>query len=295
MSRDPQREARLIEKKIAGLRGRGFFPKELLDLIEEAMRLQRDASEHVHIPEISREVLAPADTTVQGAPLLVRERFIYDEDNVNTLFDELLALALRSWGPLADGANHISSALASGRLVKRDIFSAYLTADETFFAPWRHELDNAPMLLDFLAETSLVPSLAACAAKVAVHIPTEHEWNYGHCPVCGQHPLIADLRGKEGQRYLTCSFCRHEYRAKRLACVFCGEEKTEKLQYFSSKDEPGYQVHVCESCKHYLKTADFREYDRSSIPVLDDLESLTLDILARNKGYGRPTLSAWGF
>jgi FdhE protein len=35
--------------------------------------------------------------------------------------------------------------------------------------------------------------------------------------------------------------------------------------------------------------------DRQSVPVLDDLESLALDILAREQGFVRPTQSAWGF
>ncbi len=295
MSRDPQREARLVEKKIAALRGRGFLPAELLDVVESAVRLQLDAATRVQTPEIGEQDLAPADKAAQGAALLDRDRFKYDKANAEALFDQLLALIMQAGGALSEGAVQISEAIASGELIKEAIFSAYIAADETFFVSWRHKLEYAPMLIDFLATASLTPGLAACAERVATHIPAERTWSYGHCPVCGQQPLIADLRGKEGQRFLTCSFCRHEYRTKRLSCVFCGEESTEKLKYFAANEEPGYQVHVCESCKNYLKTADFREFDRPSVPVLDDLESLTLDLLAREKGYRRPTLSAWGF
>jgi len=40
---------------------------------------------------------------------------------------------------------------------------------------------------------------------------------------------------------------------------------------------------------------DFREMDKKVLPPLDDLESLPLDLKAKEEGYIRPTLSAWGF
>jgi FdhE protein len=54
-------------------------------------------------------------------------------------------------------------------------------------------------------------------------------------------------------------------------------------------------VDVCAACRRYVKAADFRALDKVSVPVLDDLESLALDILAREAGFERPVLSAWGF
>jgi FdhE protein len=41
--------------------------------------------------------------------------------------------------------------------------------------------------------------------------------------------------------------------------------------------------------------ADFRKLDKASLPPWDDLESLSLDILAAKEGYQRSTLSGWGF
>jgi FdhE protein len=61
------------------------------------------------------------------------------------------------------------------------------------------------------------------------------------------------------------------------------------------EEEPGYRVDVCASCKSYIKTIDFREMDRTALPQFDDLDSLALDFVAREQGYIRPTLSAWGF
>ena len=76
---------------------------------------------------------------------------------------------------------------------------------------------------------------------------------------------------------------------------FCLEEDAKKLDYFTAENEPGYQVHVCRSCKSYIKITDFREFfGRESIPALDDLESLPLDIAAQNEDFHRVAPSEWG-
>lgn len=94
----------------------------------------------------------------------------------------------------------------------------------------------------------------------------------------------------------TCSYCRTTFRAKRIQCPFCLEEDAKKLDYFTTENEPGYQVHVCRSCKSYIKIADFREFfGRESIPALDDLESLPLDIAAQNEDFHRSRLPSGGY
>ncbi|WP_394699668.1 formate dehydrogenase accessory protein FdhE [uncultured Pseudodesulfovibrio sp.] len=111
----------------------------------------------------------------------------------------------------------------------------------------------------------------------------------GTCPICGSLPLISSLKEKEGFRHATCSFCRHEYRIKRIACPVCGEDDQKKLTFFTVDEEPGFRVDVCESCKTYIKTIDFRNLDRIAVPVLDDLDSLALDYVAAGQGYKRAT------
>ena len=45
----------------------------------------------------------------------------------------------------------------------------------------------------------------------------------------------------------------------------------------------------------HIKIADFREFfGRESIPALDDLESLPLDIAAQNEDFHRVAPSEWG-
>lgn len=209
----------------------------------------------------------------------------------------------------------------------QETFDALLGDDADYFARWATQVPGASQLLYFLTYNSMVPSLITIGqAAMAYSLPL---WQHGHCPVCGGTPFMGQLgtaacvpgaplavakaepaqlsqQGShdksenlvdtKGQRFHVCSFCRATYRVKRLQCPFCLEEDHTKLEYFSADAESGYQVHVCHSCKGYIKIADFREYtDRPSLPALNDLESLPLDIAAQQQGFSRLTLSAWGF
>lgn len=61
------------------------------------------------------------------------------------------------------------------------------------------------------------------------------------------------------------------------------------------ENKSGYQVHVCRLRRNRIRIAGFREFfDRESIPALDDLESLPLDIAARNEGFYRVVPLEWG-
>jgi len=51
-------------------------------------------------------------------------------------------------------------------------------------------------------------------------------------------------------------------------------------------------MHLCGKCHQYIKTIDFRKIEESD-PVLEDLATLHLDVLATQKGYKRPVPNPW--
>jgi FdhE protein len=141
----------------------------------------------------------------------------------------------------------------------------------------------------------MTPSLERMALKLAAVTDLRKSWTHGHCPVCGSMPIMSDLREKEGFRYNICGFCHSEYHFPRLQCPFCLEKDTAKLEYYEAKEEPGVRINACRTCMMYIKQTDFRNLDRRALPLIDDLDSLALDIAAREKDFKRPSLSAWGF
>lgn len=295
MSFDLARETRKLEKKLGALRTKDGLPQGLVELLAATRRLQLEA--RASLGKGMAVNLSPEDKVrhLQGAAVLPRECFSPDIESASKLFDSLLDVLDGAGGSLAHGAKAIRVAEAEGRFDRAEAFKRYLQDDTAFF----HELGNvtpeAPRLGAFLVQASLAPGIEARAEAAVSRDELDANWPHGHCPVCGSLPLIGRLKETEGLRYLTCSFCHSEYRAKRLQCPFCQEEDMQKLEYFDATDEPGFHVNVCRSCNGYIKTIDFRKMDRTSLPLFDDLESLALDILAAREGLKRPTFSAWGF
>lgn len=298
-------EKNLLERKLLALHGKTWLPPELLELVTLTSRAQVESRAACAAP-----VSLPLQTSEahgQGAPLLAKEDFPLHSAQCTALFRHLLD-SLRKHGPLQEPANHIYAelGLAHSASTLQTCFDALLRDQQDYFEAWAAALPTAPRLLYFLTYNSLVPSLGAIAEAAQPHSP--ELWQHGHCPACGSAPFMGylgkrsgkdrleNLQDTNGQRFHVCSFCRTEYRVKRLQCPFCLEEDSSKLEYFSTAEEPGYQVHVCHSCKGYIKIADFREYtSRPLLPALDDLESLPLDIAAQQQGFSRLTLSPWGF
>ncbi|HML54663.1 MAG TPA: formate dehydrogenase accessory protein FdhE [Solidesulfovibrio magneticus] len=294
MSFDYDKASKVLEKKLDSLARKTVLPASLLALVAATSRVQLAARAKEDVT-VDAAVLADVERNLRGAPRLPRDAFPVDMDRFEALLAEISGLVRQGDDHLAQALAVLEADRAAGTLDMGKAVGRHLAGDDAFFAAYGERTPGAPRLLAFLVQAALAPRLAAVGEAVMAQFPKDRSWAFGHCPVCASPPLIGRLIGKEGARHLTCSFCQVEYRAKRLMCPHCGEEDAKQLETFTAAEEPGYLVNVCLRCKNYIKTVDFREFDRPSVPVLDDLESLTLDMAARGQGYNRPVLSAWGF
>ena len=297
------RESGLLAEKLASLRGRDWMPDELLELIAQTSRIQlRACAAMARAPfPLPEDKVTPETLHRQGVPLLSPEHIPLPGRRGALVWRKILDMLRLRGGGLGLSAEVIHRAQAGkagapGSLRPDQAFAALLRNDAAFFAHWAERLPDAPALPRFLALSSLFPTCARLHAALADRLRTDAIWPHGHCPLCGNPPLTGKLTGREGFRYHCCSLCRLEYRAPRLACPFCGEQRGDQLSIFTADTQPGFAAHVCRTCTSYIKLADFREFaGRVSLPVLDDLESLPLDILAQRQGLTRRTFSAWGF
>lgn len=295
MEFDKELAERQLDTKLSQLREKSYISEELINLLDQVAHVQLEARAEAKVTIPSDQEMAPKEAVLQGVSLVAREHFPYDEAQAKDLLPKFIELLKKTEGALAEGAKSVEKALESGDLTADDLFRRFLDDDQTFFGTWAERMPEAPKTVAFLAFASLSPSLEAAAEQLAAKLPDAKVPAVGTCPICGGLPLISSLKEKEGFRHATCSFCRHEHRIKRIACPVCGEDEQEKLTFFTVDEEPGFRVDVCDSCKTYVKTIDFRELDRIAVPVLDDLDSLALDYVAAGQGYRRATLSAWGF
>ncbi|MBI4602334.1 MAG: formate dehydrogenase accessory protein FdhE [Planctomycetes bacterium] len=110
------------------------------------------------------------------------------------------------------------------------------------------------------------------------------------CPFCRHPPAASVLRegagGDAAARSLLCSLCALEWRYPRVLCPRCGEQSPERLPRFAAEEIAWVRVEACDVCKRYLKAVDLRAAPEAE-PMVDELASLPLDVLAREQGYAK--------
>lgn len=283
----------LLTKRIEACRAKGVLPAELLNLVSQVYSLQLTARDQAQV-SLPNNLPDPMQRA-QGVPLVARSSFPFDRAQSVELFSRLVHLVSGINSLLAAASSVISTAVADGTLDLDMAMQAHLRGDEAFFVSWAARTPAAPRTLPMLIQAAMTPSIERAAELLSTMLDPTATWPHGHCPICGSLPIMSDLRDKEGFRFHTCCFCHAEYRASRLQCPFCLETDAGMLEFYEAKEEPGFRINACKNCNMYIKVTDFRSMDRKGLPLFDDLDSLRLDILAREKNLKRPTVSAWGF
>jgi FdhE protein len=179
--------------------------------------------------------------------------------------------------------------------------------------------DEQPSVERFLARAALGPVLEALPeARAACGGPRDAL----HCPDCGGPPQLSyfapapeDLAS--GRRHLLCARCGGSWGFTRMRCPGCGEETSAKLPIFSEMGTasgergsvvrgltrhapaadavfPHVRIEACETCHRYLLSFDL-DVDRDSVPLVDEIGALPLDLFARDRGFTKITTNLLGF
>jgi len=97
-----------------------------------------------------------------------------------------------------------------------------------------------------------------------------------------------------GPRYLVCSRCATNWVFSRMTCAGCGEATGTKLPIFQEQERfPHVRVDGCRSCRRYLLTFDLRR-DTRTVPVVDEIAALPLDLYAIDQGLTKITPNLLG-
>ncbi len=295
MFAEPDKTLKTYHKRKKVLKQKSFLPQDLVELVDFAFHEQLKAMENVS-STLDQDISLPQpEEVLSGKPLLPRDSFPLDREISRDLILKLMRFLLDNKGHLAEAAQIVEREMEHDPEFLDTALDKYLSGDDDFFRSFGEKTPSGPRCLNFLVQTGATPSIVKTADALSLALPRNHTWSQGHCPVCGSLPYIAELREKQGFKYLHCSFCHTAYRFKRMGCPFCATEKSDALDFFHTKEIPGFRVDICNSCNLYIKIIDFREMDKKALPPIDDLESLPLDIKAKEQGHIRPTLSVWGF
>jgi FdhE protein len=272
-----------IKKAVAAVVSQRPAYEEVLHFYEKLFLAQEASKERLQLEPVEIERSLLSVKRKEAFPLIGRAEFAIEPNESEALLREICGLATEANEVLADASPKISHALDEGRLDVRELFSSILQDDGTYFDEISEALQVDKAILAFLAYSSVRPSIALCAEQLASYLDKNSPWEKGYCPICGSPPGLSVLR-EEGVRSLACSYCGHEWESKRLYCPFCDNSDQKTLDYFFSEAEKEYRVDVCHQCKRYIKTIDTRKVEHPFYPLVEQVSTLHLDLLAREQG-----------
>lgn len=115
-------------------------------------------------------------------------------------------------------------------------------------------------------------------------------WPHGYCPACGSWPAFGE--DLDRSRQLRCSFCGASWRPRDPGCTYCGGAPRHLTSLTTERDAA--RAELCSGCGAYLKWLDLPEPTPFELLPIEDLASTPLDVLAAQKGFGRPSLPELG-
>ncbi|MCE7791478.1 formate dehydrogenase accessory protein FdhE [Salipaludibacillus sp. CUR1] len=158
-----------------------------------------------------------------------------------------------------------------------------VTYNTAYFQTFAEKNELSAWLPHFLAEQALRPFMHLLAQACR---PFINEFEVmGTCPCCGEPHRLAKIENK-GRKFLYCPRCETEWKQRRLQCVHCGDDRHEHLFYITIKEDETAKLEVCETCNNYLKLVETKKLLEKKTAALLDLETIHLDFVAQEEGYG---------
>jgi len=106
----------------------------------------------------------------------------------------------------------------------------------------------------------------------------------GKCPICGTDSCLSMIT-ENNERIMICPLCEHGGRFFRIACPYCFNKNSTKIEILLDDEE--IRAELCLECNTYIKSFKENHYIKYRDPFLIDLISLPLDIVAQKRGYIR--------
>lgn len=176
--------------------------------------------------------------------------------------------------------------------------------------------EELPPVERYLARATLQAPLVALgpdAGQACVRDQTQRDDR--HCPRCGGRPQLS-FRGHDddplvsGRRHLVCARCSHSWVYSSSACPACGETSGSRGTVYAERrngpvvgrggDEndagatfPHLRIAACTACQRYVIDVD-RGRDGRTVPEVDELAALPLDLYAADRGLVKVTPNLMG-
>lgn len=278
-----------IKKRIEEIKEMRSGYGELLDFYQKIKELQDEINASLKIEPVPLKKEWKELLKKEGFPLIQKEDFPIDLDASSFFFKKLCEMGRSANPHMARQIAKIEGALCHKGLDLIKLFKEQLK--EKKIEKLADDLGVDKKIFLFLLQMSTKPSIEATVEKLTSELDPE-TWVKGCCPICGSLPSLSPLKEEGGKRYLLCSYCNYQWRTDRLLCPFCNNNDQGSLHYFYAEEEEAIRIDLCDKCHQYIKTIDYRKLEEPD-PILEDLATLHLDLLASRKGYKRPVPNPW--
>jgi FdhE protein len=278
-----------LKKRIQQIKKKRPGYKAMLDFYWKVREQQDKMKSSLTLEPIALKKEWKALLMKEGFPLLEKKDFPLDMDASLSLFRSLCQIGKEANPHMEEEVRKIEEATSEKKIDLSTLFKE--GGDEQKVEGVSKELGLDKKILLFLIHSSLKPSIETGVEKLFREVDTE-TWMKGSCPVCGSLPYLSLLKEEVGKRFLLCSHCGYQWRIDRMICPFCNNKDQESLHYFSAEGEKAYRIYLCDKCHQYIKTIDLRTIGESD-PLLEDLATIHLDLVASQRGYKRPVPNPW--
>ncbi|MFN8678675.1 MAG: formate dehydrogenase accessory protein FdhE [Thermomicrobiales bacterium] len=181
----------------------------------------------------------------------------------------------------------LARAAQSPTLDARGMVEAAINADDARLERLADELGVDIEPLAAVADLAALPLLQALRRRFAPAVSTH--WHEGYCPICGDWPRLAEIRGLERARCLRCARCGGDWQQPGVRCAFCDATgQGSRATLLSEQDGEARKVETCTRCRGYLKIiSTLRAWPGDEV-CLADLATIDLDLAALERDYARP-------
>jgi FdhE protein len=268
--------------RLAGLERERPEWQAWLRLLGEAERALDDVSWRT--PFVEGGLGDPADPSAD-APLLHGRTLEVDADRLQRLVHRLVSAAVAPGGNVTgvESLKRYQPSAADGVA----LLAAAVRQDGEELGALAAAAGVSTGAMTSLAHLAALPLLQSCGRLLEDLVP--RFWPHGYCPICGAWPTLAERRGLDRTRRLRCGRCAAGWEVQWLCCIYCGEREHEQLGSLVPDDRGEMlKVETCASCRGYLKSVATLQEIPSFELLLQDLETVELDLVALDLGYGRP-------
>jgi FdhE protein len=286
-------DAKKLKKRIAAIKKAHPNYQGILDLFEKLFLEQLKIKAEVDFRPVEINEDRAKIRAKEGFPMLSRGDFSINPSLATRLFRSLCRIAKRENEKLRVEVEKITTALRQKKIDLEACLMKAVEGDQNYLSRVAADVGIDQGVMNFLLHTTIKPFVEVVASHLKDTVD-EDLWDKGYCPTCGSQPLMGELRGEEGKRIWTCSFCGNRWKGKRLMCPFCENTDHRTLRYFYTEKEKAYRIDICDKCKRYIKTVDSRQLDDEIFLPVEDIGTLHLDILAAEKGFRRETFNFLG-